>query len=203
VEPSDDQLLEAWRGGDAPAADALFARHFDALYRFFRNKVDSASDDLVQRTLLACFEGRDRFRGECSFRTYLFAIARNQLLVYLAAQRSNRLVDPATESVADAAPSPSDVLHHRREQALVLHALRRLPIDHQVLLELFYWDQLAGPELAEVIGVPEGTIRTRLRRARQLLTAEIESIGGSPELLQSTLSDLDGWAAKLRVQTPS
>jgi RNA polymerase sigma factor (sigma-70 family) len=202
VATNDDELLAAWRDGDATAADALFTRHFDALYRFFRNKVDSASDDLVQRTLLACFEGRERFRGECSFRTYLFAIARNQLLVYLAAQRSNRLVDPTTASVADAAPSPSEVLHHRREQALVLHALRRLPIDHQVLLELFYWEQLAGPELAEVIGVPEGTIRTRLRRARQLLATEIEAMGASPELLHSTLSDLDGWAARIRVQSP-
>ena len=198
VQRTDDELLAAWRTGDAVAADALFSRHFDALYRFFRNKVDDASDDLVQRTLLACFEGRERFRGECSFRTYLFAIARNQLLVFLAAKRSNRVVDPATASVADAAPSPSEVLSHRREQALVLHALRHLAIDHQVLLELFYWEQLSGPELAEVLGVAEGTIRTRLRRARQLLAAEIEAVGASPELLQSTLSDLDGWAAKLR-----
>jgi RNA polymerase sigma factor (sigma-70 family) len=201
MQRSDDELLAAWRTGDAEAADALFGRHFDALYRFFRNKVDAAADDLVQHTLLACFEGRDRFRGECSFRTYLFAIARNQLLVFLAGKRSNRVVDPASESVADSAASPSVVLHERREQALVLHALRRLPIDHQVLLELFYWEQLAGSELALVLDVPEGTIRTRLRRARQLLAAEIEAIGASPDLLQSTLTDLDGWAAKLRAGT--
>ncbi|HET6582907.1 MAG TPA: sigma-70 family RNA polymerase sigma factor [Nannocystaceae bacterium] len=199
VAATDDELLLGWRGGDADAAEELFARHFDALYRFFRNKIDSAADDLVQRTLLACFEGRDRFRGDCSFRTYLFAIARNQLLLFLAHERSNRVIDPSNESVADAGPSPSAVLHERREQALVLHALRRLPIDHQVLLELFYWEQLAGSELAEVLGVPEGTIRTRLRRARQLLAAEIQGCRASPELVQSTLSDLDGWAAKLRV----
>jgi len=195
---TDDDLLAAWRTGDAAAAEELFGRHFEPLYRFFRNKVDAAADDLVQRTLLACFEGRDRFRGECSFRTYLFAIARNQLLLFLTRQRSNRLVDPASESVADAAPSPSTVLHQRREQTLVLHALRRLPVDHQVLLELFYWEQLDGGELGVILGVPEGTIRTRLRRARQLLAAEIQALGDSPELLRSTLSDLDGWAAKLR-----
>ncbi len=198
MDGSDDELLAAWRAGTAPAAEALFERHFDALYRFFRNKADDAADDLVQRTLLACFEGRDRFRGECSFRTYLFAVARNQLLAFLAQQRRAARIDPGQDSVADSAASPSGTLDRRREQTLVLQALRRLPVDHQVLLELFYWEQLSGSELAEVLGVPEGTIRTRLRRARELLTKEIEGLGAHPELLHSTITDLDGWAAALR-----
>ena len=202
MERSDDELLAAWRDGAADAAETLFERHFDALYRFFRNKADEAADDLVQRTLLACFEGRDRFRGECSFRTYLFAVARNQLLVFLAQQRRADAIDPGHDSVADSAASPSGTLERHREQTLVLQALRRLPVDHQVLLELFYWEQLSGSELAEVLGIAEGTIRTRLRRARELLTREIEGLGANPQLLASTISDLDAWAAALRGQGP-
>lgn len=194
----DDELLTRWRDGDAAAADALFERHFDGLYRFFRNKAPSQADDLVQRTLLACFESRDRFRGECSMRTYLFAIARNQLLAYLARERAGARIEPERESIADSVPSPSSLLQHEHEQQVVLHALRRIPIDHQILLELFYWEQQSGPELAEILGVPEGTIRTRLRRARELLAREVEIVAARPQLVESTLSRLDDWAAALR-----
>ena len=195
---TDDELLAKWRAGEAEAADALFERHFDGLYRFFRNKAPASADDLVQRTLLACFEGRDRFRGECSFRTYLFAIARNQLLGHLAAARGGAAVAPEHDSIVDSAPSPSAALHLRHEHEIVLQALRRIPVDHQILLELFYWEQQSGAELAEILGAPEGTIRSRLRRARQLLSAEVEALAASPELVHSTLSRLDDWAAGLR-----
>jgi RNA polymerase sigma factor (sigma-70 family) len=198
---TDDELLARWRGGDAKAAGELFERHFDGLYRFFGNKVDAAADDLVQRTFLGCFEGRDRFRGECSFRTYLFAVARNQLLAHFARQRGSS-VEPEHESVVDTGVSPSSAVHHRREHALVLAALRRIPIDHQILLELFYWEEQSGPELAEILGVPEGTIRTRLRRARQQLAEAIGALGAQPALVHSTLSTLEDWARSLRPEPP-
>ncbi|MBK6921605.1 MAG: sigma-70 family RNA polymerase sigma factor [Deltaproteobacteria bacterium] len=198
MERGDDELLAAWRAGEAEAAEALFERHFDPLYRFFRNKADAAADELVQRTLLACFEGGAGFRGDSSFRTWLFAIARNQLLVFFAQQRRAERIEPGNDSVAAIAASPSSLLHRDHEQTLVLNALRRLPIDHQILLELFYWEQCSGRELADVLGVPEGTIRTRLRRARELLVQEVEALGARPELVHSTITDLDAWAAGLR-----
>lgn len=195
---NDDELLDRWRQGDAEAASALFERHFDALYRFFRNKAPVVADDLVQRTLLACFEGRDRFRGDSRFRTYLFGIARNQLLMWFAEQRGGAPCASEQESMAGLDPSPSAVEELRQEQTLILQALRALPVDAQVLLELFYWEQLSGRELAEVLGVPEGTIRSRLRRARQLLADELATLEREPTQLESTLTNLDDWARGLR-----
>jgi len=195
---TDDELLAAWRTGDGDAASALFERHFDALYRFFRNKAPTAADDLVQRTLLACFEGRDRFRGDSRFKTYLFGIARNQLLMWFAEQRGGAPCASDQDTMAGLDPSPSIVEEIRQEQTLILQALRRLPVDAQVLLELFYWEQLSGRELAEVLGVPEGTIRSRLRRARQLLSDALAEIEEEPSRLQSTLTNLDDWARGLR-----
>ena len=75
-------LLEAWRAGDAAAGEALFERHFDAIYEFFASKLTIDVGDLVQRTFLGCVEARGRFRGECSFRTFLYAIARLELYGY-------------------------------------------------------------------------------------------------------------------------
>lgn len=195
---TDQELLARWRQGDAQAAEALFERHFDGLYRFFRNKAGTAVDDLVQRTFLGAYEGSERFRGESSFRTFLFAIARNQLLVHLAKLRGVERIEPERDSVADTAPSPSSVVHRRREHAIVAKALRRLPVDHQILLELFYWEQHSGAELAAVLEVPEGTVRTRLRRARQLLADEVAALQGDAGLTLSAPTDLDAWATSLR-----
>ncbi|MFO0633263.1 MAG: sigma-70 family RNA polymerase sigma factor [Nannocystaceae bacterium] len=86
----DLELLEAWRGGDAKAGNALFDRYFDAVFRFFRNKVADHADDLVQQTFLALVQARDRFRGDSSFRTYLFTAARSKLFNYLEATRRAR-----------------------------------------------------------------------------------------------------------------
>jgi len=195
---TDEELLTRWRDGDAKAAETLFERHFEALYRFFRNKAGTAADDLVQRTLLGAYEGSQRFRGDSSFRTFLFAIARNQLLGHLARLRGVDRVEPERDSVADSAPSPSSVVHQRRERALVLHALRRLPVDHQILLELFYWEQHSGTELATILQIPEGTVRSRLRRARALLAEEVASMQRDAGLTLSASTDLDAWATSLR-----
>ena len=85
---SDIDLLDAWRAGDPRAGNELFNRHFDSVCRFFANKAGNEVDDLIQRTFLACVEGRDRFRGDASFRGYLFGVARNVLHA-----RLQRLVD--------------------------------------------------------------------------------------------------------------
>lgn len=197
--PSDLELFEHWRDGDRAAGEALFERHFDAVYRMFRHKVGDSVDDLVQRTFLACVEYAPRVRDASSFRTYLLTIARNELYMYL--RRKGRIgdrMDPGVTCLEDVGPSPSQVLHHQREQNLLLKALRRVPLESQVLLELKYWERMTGPELAEVLALPEGTVRSRLRRAKQAVEEVMAELAGSPELLQSTLTSFDSWAESLR-----
>src|SRR3954471_16282377 len=76
---SDLDLLGAWRAGDGAAGQALFARHFRRIYRFFETKCQAEADELVQGTFLACMKAKDQFRGDSSFTTYLFAVARREL----------------------------------------------------------------------------------------------------------------------------
>lgn len=193
---SDEALLDAWRDGDADAATTLFERHFEPLYRFFRNKAPQACDDLVQATLLGCFEGQARFSGASSFRTFLFAIARHKLFTWLA---KHRAVSLSSESAwPNSSPSPSEALHGRRERRRLLEALRRLDPDDQILLELFYWERLTGAELGEVLGVPEGTARTRLRRARRRVAEELRRLRSETAVLPSTQTDFEDWALSLR-----
>lgn len=198
--PTDFELLDAWRAGDRDAGNQLFERYFDAICRFFANKVHHQIDDLIQKTFLGCVEGRDRFQKQASFRTYLFAVANNVLRAHFRQRKPDSDFDPSETSADDFTPSPSTIFALQQEQRLLLEALRRIPLDHQLVLELYYWEDMAAPELAQVLNIPEGTVRSRLRRAKEALAEKMTSLARSPELLRTTLSDLEKWVRSLRVQ---
>lgn len=198
---TDAELVRAWRAGDKNAGETLFERYYDSIARFFYNKAGDHSADLIQRTFLACVEGLSRMRDNMRFRSYLFGIAHNLLRKYYRdkARRGVNL-DFDEVSVHDLSPSPSRVLAVSQEQRLLLEALRRIPLSYQVVIELFYWENMSAHEIAEVLDIPLGTAKTRIRRGRQLVDQELTEISDSKELLHSTLSDLAGWAAKLRTE---
>ncbi len=197
----DEELLEAWRAGDRTAGNQLFARYFSGVFRFFRNKVDRGVEDLVQRTFMACVEGRDRLRGDALFRSYLFGAAHNILRAHYRREHAlARDVDADERSIVDMGASPSSLLAVKDEQRVLLEALRLLPLADQILLELYYWEHFSGPELAAFLAVPENTARTRVRRARLRLEDEISQLRAAPERLQSTLDNLDRWAESLRTR---
>lgn len=197
---SDLELLQRWRDGDREAGNQLFKRHFDGIYRFFRNKVDAGVEDLVQRTFTACVESRSRFREESSVRTYLFGIAHNVFREHLRQLRRGQMVDLEEISLVDLGASPTSLLAARAEEELLVQALRRIPIAAQVILELHYWEHMTGPELGEFLGVPEDTARSRLRRARERLTQTILALRAEPALVSSTAANLDAWAQGLRAR---
>ena len=199
--PDDFELLDAWRHGDLSAGDALFNRHFAAIHRFFRNKVSDGLEDLVQQTFMALVEGRERFRNDSSLRTYLFGVANNVLRDHYRAQRKEpEALDFGKSSAVDAGAGPSTVLGKRREERLLLEALRRIPLDSQIILELYYWEEMSASMIAEVLDVPEGTVRGRVRRAKQLLREQLAKVAKSPQELETTMGNLDRWAAGLRRQ---
>lgn len=201
---SDFDLLQSWRSGDKSAGNRLFQRHFLAIHRFFRNKVDGESEDLVQRTFMSCVEGRDRFRGESTFRTYLFAIAHNVLREHLRKLRAARQqVDVDELAVVDLGAGPSTLLAARAEERLLLEALRRIPSASQVILELYFWEQFTGAELGKFLGVPEDTARSRLRKAKAQLESAMRLLAAAPHELASTLDGLDQWAEALRARLPA
>jgi RNA polymerase sigma factor (sigma-70 family) len=196
----DRALLTAWGAGDAAAGAELFERHFAAVFRFFRNKAGDDLEDLVQTTFLRCLEAHATFRGEASLLTFLLTIARHELYAYWKKrQRRAEELDIGELSVEDLGPSPSRLVAEKRERALLARALRAIPLELQIVLELHYWEDLTGPELAAVLEVPEGTVRSRLKRGRELLEERMRALAaGDDGLLQSTLTGLDSWAASLK-----
>ena len=195
--PMDDlALLEAWRVGDSDAGGALFERHFRSVYGFFRNKTSGSIDDLVQKTFMACVEGRDRVKAS-SFRAYLFGVARNVLYGEFRMRRKEEAIDFGVSSARDLAPGASTALGRKEEHRLLLRALRRIPLNYQVALELYYVEGMRGPELAEILEIPEATVRSRLRRGLERVKKEIEQLAANPSLVESTVGGLETWASDL------
>jgi RNA polymerase sigma-70 factor, ECF subfamily len=201
MEPSDGELLEQWRAGDATAGEALFERYYDMVERFFLNKISTGVQDLVQETFTRCVESRERIRDNERFRLYMFGIAYHVLSAHLRERyRKGEAIDLSEISVCDLAPGPGSLAAQRREHRLLLEALRHIPVDDQVALELHYWEQLTTEQMADVLGVPSGTARRRLQRARARLEEAMERVAASPQELSSTLLQLDDWVAECRAQ---
>jgi RNA polymerase sigma-70 factor (ECF subfamily) len=192
----DAHLFEAWRAGDRRAGEQLFERHFDAIYRFFQTKVSGDVSDLVQRTFVGCVEAADRFRRASSFRTFLYAIARNELYGHYRAKKRDERLDFSVSSAADLSPGISTMARKASERAALAEALKGLPLELQVALELHYWEGLVGPEIAEVLGVPEGTVRSRLRRGLEQLRDAVRA-GPDRGFFPDASDDPDGWADRL------
>lgn len=188
----DLELLRAWREGDQSSGKQLFERHFATVYRYFANKAPAAADDLVQETFLACVRGRDRFRGDSTFRTYVLRIARN--LLWKHRKRGGDSAGPLVSSqIADPVETASTLLTGREQVELLRRALRHLELDQQTLLELRYWEGMPSREIAVILDVPASTVRSRLTTARARLRSELERVAATPSLLRSTFETLERW----------
>jgi RNA polymerase sigma factor (sigma-70 family) len=179
----DSELLAEWSRGNTAAGQALFERHFSAVYRFFAHRVDGpVVQDLVQQTLLGCLEARHRFRGDASFRTFLFQIARHQLYAYLRQSRHDRAHADGLTSVRDLGTSPTGVIARHDERRTLIAALQRLPIELQLVLELTFWEELPAADVAAVLDIAENTVYTRVHRAKALLRHALRERTGASRI---------------------
>lgn len=98
----------------------------------------------------------------------------------------------------EVSPSPPSLMARKRQERALLEALRRIPVEHQVTLELYFWEDMTAGAIGEVLDLPEGTVRTRIRRARQLLAEQLRAIeaGGTP--LETTDANIDAWARSVK-----
>lgn len=188
-QPSDRSLVERWAEGDREAGSEFARRHFATLWTYFRNKVDEAPEDLIQATLVQCQRYRTRLGEADDVRAYLLSIARSQLRDHYRRTRPQGDLDGM--SIRDLASTLDTKLHRRHVQDTVARALQSLTLAHQEILELHYWSDLSVAEIATVLEVPVGTVKSRLIRARDALRIQL------PE---TDAPDLDG---SLRGARPS
>lgn len=193
----DDLLLKAWIQGDRAAGDKLFARHYPSVARFFHNKISAeAREDLIQDTFLACWRSATHLRGPVNFRAYLLGIARHVLMDHLRqlGRRKARMIsalDLEEMPVVSFDLSPVAIVVQQEEQRLLLEALRRIPLDHQIALKMHCWEQRTAAEISEVLGIPLGTAKTRLHAGRAHLKDQLRKTARSSEALAKHAGRLD------------
>jgi len=200
VELRDAELLVSWREGEAAAGEELVRRHYRVVERFLANKVGlERIPDLAQETFVRCVEARDRIDEAARFQTYLLTIAYRVFCAHLRREyrvASTAELDSVTLEAVD--PSPSTLMVRKQEQRLLLEGLRAISVNHQVVLELHYWEELTTEEIGQILDIPPPTARSRLRRARSALEAAMAAKARSPALLDSTLTRIEDWAAACR-----
>ncbi len=184
---NDDELLGAWQTGDTTAFDELVARHYTSIHRFFDLRVPAAADDLTQQTFLGALEAASRFRRESSFRTFLFAIAHKQLL------RRLRDRPPGIERFGgeETSTSLSMVAVRQQEHQFLLMALAQLPLELQLVTELYYWENLRTAEIGEALSLNPSTVAGRLARARELIGQNITQMTRPGPLRDRLLGELE------------
>lgn len=176
-------LLAAWRAGEARAGDALVRHYGPHVARFFADKVrEHEVDDLVQQTWEGLIQARDRLAaaGVTSFRAYLYGTARFVLFGHFRRRVRAAQFDPEVSALEDLAPSPSRQASAHAKLERLADALRKLPIDLQILLELRYAQEMTSAEIAEAFEIPQGTAKSRLRVAKQRLDAQMARMGLVP-----------------------
>ncbi|HEY0076368.1 MAG TPA: sigma-70 family RNA polymerase sigma factor [Abditibacteriaceae bacterium] len=179
------QLLERCRAGDLEAFDDLMARHQNRVFSLclWLLRDHDAASDAAQETFIRAFRAIGNFRGECAVSTWLHRIAVN--VAGDSATRRKRAAKPLSELETDDSPAPEAVaplrenpletLARNERQQAVRKALDELSEHHRTVLVLFDIQGHSYEDIAQVLELPIGTVKSRLNRARAALRERLET----------------------------
>jgi RNA polymerase sigma-70 factor (ECF subfamily) len=174
----DVHLLRDIARGDKRAMQVLFARHNVRVYRFIARMVGdgATAEDLVSEVFLDVWRKADQFEGRSQVSTWLLAIARFKALSHLRSRTTDYLDDEAALAVEDPADNPEVALEKRDRGALLRKCLTQLSAGHREVIDLVYYHERSMEEVAQILRIPEATVRTRMfyarKRMAELLKAE-------------------------------
>lgn len=184
---TDQELVGQVVGGDGAAFGVIVQRHQDRLYNTVYRLVGSADDarDLVQDTFVKAFENLGSFRGGSSLYTWLFRIAVNTSLSHRRKRKWVQLGAPADDEgeanpeaaiVDPASCNPADSLVTAETEAMVQEAISSLDDEHRTVVVLRDIQHCDYHEIAEILEVPTGTVKSRLHRARLMLRERLKPL---------------------------
>ncbi len=174
----DAHLVARWQGGDAGAFEALVLRHQGPVYRLLRRMLGSReeAEDVAQEAFLSLHRHGHRFRGDARFSTFVYRVAANAALNRrrsLGRRRARERQLAGHQAAGTDLPStprdPEDAASGAEVQVEVQRALLELPPDLRIASILYDIEGVPYAEVARVLGIPEGTVKSRIHRARKAL----------------------------------
>jgi RNA polymerase sigma-70 factor (ECF subfamily) len=181
-------LVRRSQAGDRQAFAELVRRHQAGVYTLALRLCGDAdqAQDLAQEAFVTLFRKLGTFRGDSRFGTWFYTVVRNvcyrryrSLPAELLASDGGDGTGPL-EALPDQGPSPDDIVEDRDDQAQTLAALDGLPAKYRLVLTLFHVQAMGHDEIAAVLNLPLGTVKTHLFRGRQLLRTELVARGVLP-----------------------
>lgn len=174
----DRALVAAVRAGDRDAFDRLVERYGGRLHasllHLARGDAELAAE-FTQEAFVRAFERLDQFAGASSFYTWIWRLARNRALDLLALRRPVATDNEVLAAAPGRSPDPSERSERHEMQTQVRAALAALPEDMRAIILLRDFDGLDYHDIADALAVPEGTVKSRLNRARTQLRAALET----------------------------
>jgi RNA polymerase sigma-70 factor, ECF subfamily len=176
--PRDLELVRACAAGESAALGELFDRHHLVVYRFLSRLLGGSSadlDELVNETFLHVFRSARSFRGQASARTWICAIAANVGRHHVRSESRRRSFLDSLRGCLPSRTADANQVNERRDLLRRLgRVVRALPHDLRVVYVMCDVEEIPGVEVAEVLGVPEGTLWRRLHQARRSLRAALD-----------------------------
>jgi len=175
----DTLLIQRIARGDRLAMQVLFARHRVKVFRFvLRYQRDEASaEDILAEVFLDVWRQAGRFEGRSSVSTWLLSIARFQSLSQIRQRADAPLDDDYAAGIVDEADDPEIELAKRDKGAALRLCLEKLSVEHREIIDLVYYHEKSVEEVAQIVGVPAATVKTRLFYARQKLSEILKRAG--------------------------
>jgi len=176
---SDEVLIARIAGGDRLAMQVLFARHHVRVYRFVLRLVrnEATAEDLISDVFLDIWRQAGKFEGRSQVSTWMLSIARFKALSVLRKRPEEELDEETAERIEDHADDPETTLAKKDKGAALRQCLSALSAEHREIIDLVYYHEKSVEEAAEIVGIPEATVKTRMFYARKKLSELLKEQG--------------------------
>jgi RNA polymerase sigma-70 factor (ECF subfamily) len=176
---SDDVLIGRIAGGDRLAMQVLYARHHVRVYRFVLRLVrnEAAAEDLISEVFLDVWRQAGKFEGRSAASTWMLSIARFKALSVLRRKGEQELDDATAEAIVDDADDPQASLQKKETGDVLRQAISTLSAEHREIIDLVYYHEKSVEEVAQIVGIPEATVKTRMFYARKKLGEQLKQQG--------------------------
>jgi RNA polymerase sigma-70 factor, ECF subfamily len=176
---ADETLLRHVADGDAAALAALYRRYGARLFGFLQRYAGDrmVAEEIMQDTLLAVWRSAHLYEGRSGVRTWLFGVARRQAHNRLRGHRPEQVPLDAVADWADPAPGPAEWAVASAQSAAIAEAFDALSGQHREVLALAFASELPHGEIAKILSVPVGTVKSRLHHARAALARALADRG--------------------------
>ena len=173
-------LISRARGGDREAFGELVEQYRDNVYRLAYHMCGNAydADEAAQEAFVAAWRALPNFRGDAKFSTWLYRLTTNAAIDVMRREKRHQTVgDGEMMELADDADSPQEMVERTEQQEAVQKALAILSEEYREVLLLRYMEELDYAEIAEVLQLPSGTVKSRINRAKAALKAALLKSG--------------------------